>query len=145
MVGPISSPFSKHFLVFSSMSHRSTHSLRHFSKAKVGITTTPSASPTMISPGLMLRGSARVSDVNWTGTFKPEERVNVFDPRMDIPLANNFTVINIHHLKADEGTTYWKPQVSMFIHISKITINDNTLSAQLLRSGTHQRTPASGI
>lgn len=83
IVGPISSPFRRAAKVFSSMSKRSWQRPMTFSMSFGGTTTTPSLSPTRISPGLIHRSS-----LNWSGTSISEARVNVLDPKMEVSRAN---------------------------------------------------------
>lgn len=108
--------------------------------------TTPSASAKIKSPGLIVNGSSCVSDVNWTGSFRVDDLVNEAEPRIEIPLANNWVLVRIKfendmHWKE----TYWKAQIPMFIYVPKITINNHTFRPQFLCPGTHQSSPASWI
>jgi hypothetical protein len=54
-----------------------------------GITTTPSKSATMRSPGLIVSGSLCSGDVNSTETFNAVALVNVFEPSDDDDFANS--------------------------------------------------------
>jgi hypothetical protein len=88
-VAPISSPRSSACTVNASISARFSQISRHSSTLLGGITTTPSISATIRSPGLIVSGCVCSDDVNSIGTFKAEALVKVFEPSEDDDFANS--------------------------------------------------------
>ena len=83
-----------HFFAFQQRFHsllvnfdRSSQILRHSSTFPGGMTTTPSASATIRSPGLITSGLVCSGEVNSTGLFRVDALVKVFVPRDDDPFA----------------------------------------------------------
>lgn len=61
------------------------------------MTTTPSRSARIKSPGLIVRGVCWVGDVNCTGTLSAADLVKVFEPSDEVPLAKSFDSQRVEH------------------------------------------------
>lgn len=143
-VAPISSPLFRASMVSSSILARFSQTSSSSSALPGGITTTPSASATIRSPGLIVSGRICSGDVNSTGTFRAEARVKVFEPKDEDAFAKTYG----DHVSRNDETehhnllTHWETHSPMLIDITKAPINNHALRTKILRPRTHQPAPA---